>query len=82
MIQYVACKFRAEDARSYTYKNDGEPVQIGDIVKVADRSGDGWKRVEVVAIAEEAPAFECKPILGKIDDDTADDCAFLKEMTK
>lgn len=38
--QYVACKFRSEDARSYTYHNDGEPVAVGDLVKVADRSGD------------------------------------------
>lgn len=62
--QYIACKFRPEDSRSYTYEWDGEPLNIGDIVKVADRSGDGWKRVHVWSISDEAPPFDCKPILG------------------
>ncbi len=65
--QFVACKFRSADTRSYTYHNDGEPLVVGDFAKVADRDGDGWKRVEVVAIADEEPAFPTKPILGKIE---------------
>lgn len=67
MPQYVACKFRSEDKRTYTYHNDGEPLVIGDAVKVADRSGDGWMRVEVVSIADEAPSFPTKPILGRLE---------------
>lgn len=65
--QYVVCKFRREDRRTYTYHNDGEPVAVGDAVKVEDRSGDGWKRVEVFAIADSEPPFATKPILGKIE---------------
>lgn len=80
--QYVACKFRAEDKRTYTYVNEGEPVAPGDKVRISDRSGDGWQAVIVAAIVEEKPPFECKPILGKIepkqamldiDDDSGDD---------
>lgn len=64
MPQFVACKFRPEDARAYTYVWDGEPLKICDVVKVPDRSGDGWKRVHVASISDDAPPFECKPILG------------------
>lgn len=70
--QYVACKFRSTDARSYTYHFDGEPLAIGDFVKVADRDGDGWKRVEVVSIAGAKPSFPTKPIIGKIEPEPAD----------
>lgn len=64
MPQFVACKFCPEDTRYYTYVWDGDPLNIGDQVKVTDRSGDGWKRVHVVSISDDAPPFECKPILG------------------
>lgn len=65
---YVACKFRSEDARSYTYTYDGEePLAVGDMVKVPDRSGDGWKAVIVASISDQAPPFACKPILGKLE---------------
>ncbi|ALC12518.1 hypothetical protein [Sphingopyxis sp. 113P3] len=64
MPQFVACKFRPDDQRSYTYVWDGEPLNVGDVVKVPDRSGDGWKRVHVASISNDAPPFECKPILG------------------
>lgn len=69
--QFVACKFRSEDTRSYTYHNDGEPVAVGDFVKVPDRDGDGWKRVQVVALSDEAPRFPTKPILGKLEPEPA-----------
>ncbi|MGJ0236947.1 hypothetical protein ACQEPB_00300 [Novosphingobium fluoreni] len=63
--KYVACKFRSTDTRSFTYHYDGEePLQVGDTVKVPDRSGDGWKRVEVVVIGDEMPAFPTKGIIG------------------
>lgn len=65
--QYVRCKFRSTDTRSYTYHNDGEPVAPGDMVKVPDRDSDAWKRVEVVAIVDEEPPFPTKAILGKVD---------------
>lgn len=65
--QFVAVKFPSGSRRLYTYHNDGEPVSPGDQVKVADRSGDGWSRVEVVEITDTAPPFATKPILGKIE---------------
>jgi hypothetical protein len=65
--QYLACKFRPEDSRTYTYANDGEPVAVGDAVKVPDNRSDGWKRVEVVEISDKAPPFACKSILGKVE---------------
>lgn len=70
--QFVACKFRPEDGRSYTYEWTGEPLAVGDMAKVADRSGDGWKRVHVVGVSDEAPTFPTKPILGKFEP-SADD---------
>lgn len=66
--QYIACRFRSTDARSFTYHYDGEePLQPGDFVQVPDRSGDGWKRVEVVSISDEEPSFPTKGIIGKIE---------------
>lgn len=62
--QFVACAFRATDTRTYTYHNDGPPVVPGDEVKVADKSGDGWRRVYVREVWCPKPAFETKPILG------------------
>lgn len=73
MMQYAACKFRPEDTRTYTYAWDGEPLAPGDQVKVADNRSDGWKRVTVVSVADEAPPFECKPILGKDEAETLAD---------
>lgn len=69
MTVYVACKFRSTDTRTYTYSWNGEPLAPGDFVKVEDARSDGWKRVEVVSVSDEAPPFPCKPILGKIDPD-------------
>jgi hypothetical protein len=65
--QFVACKYREGDKRTYTFVNDGPPVAPGDKVRVPDRSGDGWQRVIVAEIVTTPPAFECKPVLGKID---------------
>lgn len=49
--QFVACKFRPGDRRSYTYHWDGEPLAPGDEVKVPDKSGDGWSRVIVDSVS-------------------------------
>lgn len=71
-MQYVQCKFRSTDSRAYTYHYDGEEsLEVGDMVKVADARSDGWKRVEVVAIGDEAPKFPTKPILGKLEPEPA-----------
>lgn len=66
---FVACKFRPEDSRSYTYTWDGDALAPGDLVKVADARADGWKRVIVVSVTDEAPPFQCKPILGRYEPD-------------
>ncbi len=68
-MQFVAVKFRPEDSRLYTYEWNGEPLAIGDLVKVPDNRSDGWKRVTVASISDEAPPFACKAILGKVDPD-------------
>ena len=44
-MQFVACKFRPTDTRTFTYHYEGsEPLQPGDFVKVPDARSDGWKR--------------------------------------
>lgn len=72
MTQFIKCRFRPLDTRTYTYANDGDPVAPGDFVKVADARSDGWKRVEVVSVTDKAPPFACKPILGKITGEDTD----------
>lgn len=62
--QFVKCVFRPGDSRSYTYLNEGDPVASGDWVKVPDKSGEGWKKVQVVEVSTFEPPFACKPILG------------------
>lgn len=66
--QYLACKFRPKDSRLYTYHNDGPPVACGDVVRVPDRSGDGWQRVTVHEIDYIPPPYTTKAILGRDDD--------------
>jgi hypothetical protein len=72
MRQFIRCKFHESDTRTYTYHNDGEPVAVGDMVKVPDNRSDGWKRVKVVEVdAQEPTGFATKGILGKVEDDAA-----------
>lgn len=62
-MQYVACSF-TKGGRTYTYHNDGEPVKVGDEVKVEGGGPDGWKRVYVEGVSSSKPSFNTKPILG------------------
>ena len=71
MPQFIECKFRSSDTRTYTYVNEGEPVAAGDFVKVPDNRSDGWKRVQVVTIDVPEPSYACKPILGRVEDEPA-----------
>lgn len=57
--QYVKCVFKPGDRREYTYHNNGEPLKIGDVVRVEDPRG-GWKRITVSGIAGAAPSFPTK----------------------
>jgi len=73
MAQFIKCRFGPLDARRYTYLNAGDPVAIGDMVKVPDTRTDGWKRVEVTDIDVEEPTqFLCKSILGKVTGEDVD----------
>lgn len=71
--QFVVAKFRESDTRAYTYHNDGEPVAAGDVVRVTDRSGEGWKKVFVVSVNNETPPFATKPIIGRHVEDVRED---------
>jgi hypothetical protein len=64
VTQYVACRF-AESGRTYTYHNDGEPVAVGDKVKVLTQR-EGQKTVTVAEILTAKPKFDTKPVLGKV----------------
>lgn len=61
MTQYVAVKFNAWDQRSYTYRHDGEPVSVGDLVEVVTPK-EGPKAVAVESVTDHAPAFATKPV--------------------
>lgn len=62
MPQFITCKFRPRDTRTYTYRNDGPPVRVGDAVRVPSRDDQGWQLVTVAAVDLPVPTFECKAI--------------------
>ena len=62
--QFIECRFRPGDVRSYAYHWDGEPCALGDFVEVETRGG-AKARVEVIALLDKAPPFATKPILRK-----------------
>lgn len=64
MPQFIACSF-GRGGRTYTYRNEGAPVAVGDVVKVpAARNPEGWQRAIVEAIDVPEPSFETKPLVG------------------
>lgn len=63
--QYVQCSFGRGGQRTYTYKNDGPELAVKDRVIVGTARGE--TEVTVIGICEEAPEFECKPILRKVE---------------
>lgn len=65
MSQFIAARFRPNDVRDYAYRNDGEPVAVGDFVKVESRAG--FSIVEVTSLLDEKPPFECKQIVEKVE---------------
>lgn len=62
--QFISCKFRTGDTRTFSYHNDGEPVAEGDTVRVPNRSGEGWTKVFVVTVDDPEPPYATKPIVG------------------
>lgn len=59
--QYVAVRL---GGRTYTYHNDGAPVQAGDRVEVETRNGRIKAAVESVGVPR--PGFDTKPIAGVV----------------
>lgn len=68
MPQFITCKFREHDTRTYTYVNNGPPVAAGDTVRCESRDGNGYQRITVVEVDVAEPSFACKPIYA-IDED-------------
>ena len=68
--QFIACRFRPTDSRTYTYHNDGDPVEVGDDVEVETKQG--VKTVSVAEIVDE-PSFPTKAILRKLEPESNDD---------
>lgn len=64
--QFITCKFRPRDSRTYTYRNDGPPVRVGDAVRVPSRDDQGWQVVTVAEIDVSEPRLPngvtCKAI--------------------
>ena len=71
--QIVAVKFRSGDKRPYTYQWDGDPLACGEVVRVPDRSGDGWQRATVHEIGAAPPMdhrgrlIPLKAVLGRLE---------------
>jgi hypothetical protein len=64
---YYVCKFRPGDKRTYTYHSDGVTYRPGQIVKVPDRSGDGWQTATIERETIQLPPFPTKAIIGLAD---------------
>lgn len=62
--QFIECRFRPHDTRSYAYANDGEPVAVGDFVEVETRGG-AKAIIEVIALLDSEPPFATKLIISK-----------------
>lgn len=81
--QFVACKFRPEDKRAYTYEFEGEPLAEGDLVKVANARTGATSIIHVVSIGLDEPSFACVAIIGKHvpePDTLADDADLLRHL--
>lgn len=63
--QYIACVFCEGDSRSYTYHNDGDPLTVGDKVKVEGRHGPS--SAFVVAVLDSAPEYPTKSVISKVE---------------
>ena len=61
--QFISCKFRTEDTRTFSYHNDGPPVAEGNVVLVPDKSGVGSKKVFVVTVDDPEPRYATKAII-------------------
>lgn len=65
-MQFVQIKFRPNDARTFTYTHDGEPLAVGDKVDVETMRGE--VTVPVVGVSSERPEsvpfdIDLKPIV-------------------
>lgn len=62
--QLVQCCFNGSRKKLYTYHFDGDPpLKVGETVRVESRDGNGWVRIEVVAVDVVAPmTLGTKPV--------------------
>lgn len=66
--QYLKIAYKEGTTKTYTFHNDGDPVEAGDVVKLPDRRDpDSWVRGYVHEETDE-PVFETKGILGVVED--------------
>lgn len=67
--QFIRIAYRENDDRTYTFHNDGDPVEPGDVVHLRDgRDPTRTVRGYVRGITEEPP-FPTKGIICKLEDD-------------
>lgn len=70
--RYVACRYKPNDTRTYTFHADDMNLREGDRVKVDGRRGEGWQIVTVAAVGDDQPPFPTKPILGMAEEAPAE----------
>lgn len=66
--QFANCRFIVNGkagGRHYLYHFDGEPLNVGDVVKLPDKDDpEAWQRGEVMRVSNRPPPFPTKAILG------------------
>jgi hypothetical protein len=67
--QFVGVEFKA-GGRPYSFHNDGDPLRVGDLVRVLVRGGREITAT-VAIIDDDEPPFETKPIIGLAEDSEA-----------
>lgn len=78
---FISAKFNPDHNRAYTYAYDGpETFTPGDRVTVETK--DGLKTVTVHEVDLPEPAFECKAILGRADDNEGDQIRDWKKQNE
>lgn len=63
--QYLDCKFRPDDHRSYCYHNDGDALAIGDKAEVETDRGIVTVTIAGIWPSDRTPIFKTKPIVGR-----------------
>ena len=64
MTQFVTC--RLSSGQEFTYRWDGEPLAVGDTVKVSASGISAWNRFIVTRILDQMPTGRIPAILAKL----------------